>query len=154
MSQLENRFGEAGRKGDVGEKWVFPKLKTVYDEVIDCREDRMWQMLGVDFAITMKKWSRYYLVDSKHNLHNDGVIRIELDKGRHYKQLGWYFTSRSDRIIHVDVENEKLLWYDLSEMREYIFFNPEKCEVSLDKKLMILKLSDLYKVKNLIKTIY
>lgn len=153
MNNLFEKFGQAGLKGSIGEKWFFKHLKETYDEVQDYREDYIWQMFGVDFGIKRKNWSRFFLLDVKTNLKDNGTFYIELDAGRWKSKIGWFFTSRADRIVHVNPEKEHFIWYDLSEMREELFFRNTKEYLSNDRKVLILNINNFSRNSNLIKNI-
>ena len=114
--QLTKKFGKSGLKGGKAEEWIFNKLNTVYDEVIDLREDWKAQIDGIDFGIKKDSWHNAYFLDSKGNLNN-GHFYLEFEKD--YKP-GWFWKSKSDRIYHVDVANNKACWYSLPEMRQAI----------------------------------
>lgn len=142
MSNLIEKFGKDGIKGSLGEIWFYNHLLETYDQVIDYRDDSIWQMFGIDFAIKKEKWSRYFLLDVKTNLRSDGTFFLEVDGGRGCRKMGWFLASKADRIVHLNVEEEKFLWYDLPEMREYMLFHKDKISLSKDKKVIILNEND------------
>ena len=111
--QLQEKFGAAGLKGGRAEEWLFNKLNHVYDEVIDLREDWKAQIDGIDFGIKKNNWHNPYFLDCKGNLNDDSFF-VEYSKK---DQPGWLWKSKSDRIYHVDVDNNKALWYSLPEMQ-------------------------------------
>ena len=112
--QLTERFGQSGLDGGKAEDYAYPLLQKAYDEVIDLREDQEAQYRGIDFSIKQKKWRHAYSLDVKGNLHN-GMFYLEFQKGG---RPGWFHTSTSHRIYHVDVEEGKIAWYGLPEMRK------------------------------------
>jgi hypothetical protein len=111
--QLTERFGQSGLVGGKAEEYAYSQLLNAYDSVIDLREDREAQYRGIDFSIKQKKWKHAYSLDVKGNLHN-GMFYLEFFKGN---RPGWFHTSTSHRIYHVDVEEGKVAWYGLPEMR-------------------------------------
>jgi len=110
--QLQEKFGAAGLKGGLAEEWLYEKLLNIY-EVTDCREDFGYQIDGIDFGIKKDTWARTYFLDCKGNLKGDNFF-VEYSKNT---EPGWLWKSKSDRIYHVDVANNKALWYSLPEMR-------------------------------------
>ena len=114
--QLTKKFGVSGLKGGKAEEWLFNKLNTVYDEVIDLREDWKAQTDGIDFGIKKDSWYNAYYLDSKGNL-NDGHFYLEFEKDY---SPGWFWKSKSDRIYHVDIKNNVACWYSLPDMRKVI----------------------------------
>ncbi len=116
--QLTERFGQSGLVGGKAEDYAFPLLLDAYDSVIDLREDMEAQYRGIDFSIKQKKWNHSYYLDVKGNLHN-GMFYLEFRKTFQHstrQQPGWFHTSTSHRIYHVDVEEEKVAWYDLHQI--------------------------------------
>jgi len=112
--RLTERFGQSGLIGGRAEEYAYPLLQAAYDEVIDLREDNEAQYRGIDFGIKQNSWSHVYYIDIKGNLHN-GMFYLEFRKND--GRPGWFHTSTSHRIYHVDVEEEKIAWYDLHKMR-------------------------------------
>jgi|TARA_R110002167_G_scaffold306211_1_gene510812 hypothetical protein len=143
--QLQERFGASGLKGGKAEEWLFDKLNHVYDDVIDLREDWKSQIDGIDFGIKKDSWHNTYYLDSKGNL-NDMIFYLELSKN---SEPGWFWKSKSDRIYHVDVKNNRAAWYSLPEMRYAI----SRLGLPLDKELVKIKANDII-YKNIIKWMY
>ena len=105
--------------GGKAEEYAYPLLQEAYDTVIDLREDKEAQYHGIDFSIRQNSWKHAYTLDIKGNLHN-GLFCFEFRKTyQHSNRVtpGWFHTSKSDRIYHVDVDNEQLVWYELPKMR-------------------------------------
>ena len=142
--QLQEKFGAAGLKGGLAEEWLFEKLNKIY-EVTDCREDFGKQVDGIDFGITKEEWYRTYYLDCKGNL-NDNNFYLEFSKDR---ETGWFWKSKSDRIYHVDVKNNRAAWYSLPDMRHVI----SKLNLSFSNDLYKIKANDII-FKNIIKWIY
>ena len=113
--QLQEKFGAAGLKGGLAEEWLYEKLLNIY-QVTDCREEIGYQIDGIDFGITKDTWARTYFLDCKGNL-TDTNFFIEFTKNN---EAGWFWKSKSDRIYHVDVKNNKAIWYSLPEMRRVV----------------------------------
>ena len=112
--QLQEKFGESGLKGGLAEEWLYEKLNGVYDEVIDLREDWKSQIDGIDFGIKKDSWHNAYYLDCKGNLKGNYFF-IEYEKAH---STGWFWKSKSDRIYHVDIENNRACWYSLPDMRK------------------------------------
>ncbi len=112
--RLTERFGQSGLVGGQAEEYAYPLLQAAYDEVIDLREDKEAQYRGIDFGIRQFEWKHPYYLDVKGNLHN-GMFYLEFQKSD--GRPGWFHTSTSHRIYHVDVEEEKIARYDLHKMR-------------------------------------
>ena len=132
--RLTERFGQSGLDGGKAEDYSYPLLQKAYDEVIDLREDPEAQYRGIDFGIKQAKWKHPYYLDVKGNLHN-GMFYLEFRKAD--GRPGWFHTSTSHRIYHVDVEEEKVAWYDLHKMRMRLL----DMGVMLDEK-SLLRLSN------------
>ena len=113
--QLQEKFGASGLKGGKAEEWLFDKLNKVYDEVIDLREDWKAQTDGIDFGIKKDTWHNAYFLDCKGNMKDN---HFYIEYGTHTP--GWFWKSKSDRIYHVDVKNNKACWYSLPEMRQVV----------------------------------
>ena len=120
MSHLGERFGIRGEKGSAGEVWMYNKLKERYT-VKDYRTDFVLQTQGIDFGISLPAWRREFTLDVKTNLYtppeNWYGFKLELQRAN---KAGWLFTSKADRIYHVNAFQGKYLYYDLNEMRYYI----------------------------------
>ena len=125
MGQLEEKFGWAGKKGEEGEEFALNLWSNLGYDVIDYRQDIAKQKLGIDYAIKKlhpKPWYRHYTIDNKNNLrHYKGTytIPIEFKKGR-WNRPGWLYTSQADRISHTHVQNKKMVYYDLKDMRKLL----------------------------------
>lgn len=157
MNDLTKKFGLAGEIGSKGEIWFYNHLINTYDSVYDYRKDMMWQMFGVDFAITRNNWSRFFLLDVKTNLKDDGTFFLELDNGKNNKlNIGWLFTSKSDRIVHINLNKEEFIWYDLPAMRHEILMGDndyKKC-LTNNKDGLIMNINMFTQKSKLIKTIH
>jgi len=103
--------------------------------VIDLREDWKSQIDGIDFGIKKDSWHNTYYLDSKGNL-NDMIFYLELSKN---SEPGWFWKSKSDRIYHVDVKNNRAAWYSLPEMRYAI----SRLGLPLDRELVKIKANDI-----------
>ncbi len=143
--QLQEKFGESGLKGGLAEEWLFDKLNNVYDEVIDLREDWKSQTDGIDFGIKKDNWHNPYFLDCKGNLNNMHFY-LELSKN---DGPGWFWKSKSDRIYHVDVKNNRAAWYSLPDMRYTI----SRLGLPLNKELVKIKANDII-YKNIIRWTY
>jgi len=146
--QLQEKFGKSGLKGGLAEEWLFTKLSGVYDEVVDLREDWKAQIDGIDFGIKKDSWHNTYYLDCKGNL-NDMHFYLEFSKNN---EPGWFWKSKSDRIYHVDLKNNRSAWYSLPEMRMQIN-NSNCCIGPLSNGLCKIKANDI-NFKNIIKWTY
>ncbi len=142
--QLTERFGQSGLVGGQAEEYAYSQLLNAYDSVIDLREDKEAQYRGIDFSIKQRKWKHAYSLDVKGNLHN-GMFYLEFQKSD--GRPGWFHTSTSHRIYHVDVEEGKIAWYDLHNMRMRLL------DMGTVSKNELLRLSvDDILIKDLIRT--
>ena len=142
--QLTERFGQSGLVGGKAEEYAYSQLLNAYDSVIDLREDKEAQYRGIDFSIKQRKWKHAYSLDVKGNLHN-GMFYLEFQKSD--GRPGWFHTSTSHRIYHVDVEEGKIAWYDLHNMRMRLL------DMGTVSKNELLRLSvDDILIKDLIRT--
>ena len=119
MSVLSNKFGARGAKGSDGEEFLFNKLNANYT-VSDYRMNYQMQSQGIDFGIKKPDWHREFTLDAKTNLYLESdwfAFKIELQRAN---KAGWLFTSKSDRMYHVNSYAGKYLFYELNEMRYYI----------------------------------
>jgi len=106
----EGRHGKAGAKGDAGEELVkgyFHEHNISYAHLTD--EDSQF-IKKIDFVVESTT------MDVKTNAFKDYLaLEIETDKNT----PGWLYTSTAEEIYGVDLENEEIYKYNLSEMREY-----------------------------------
>lgn len=111
---LIEAFGwtEAVIRGAKAEQLFLQYAKKAYDEVEFFENDREKQVAGIDFTFRKKTWSRAYSADVKGNLHVDGRFIID------NKQDGWLRDrgKRSDRIVHICVDDGSGVQYDRREM--------------------------------------
>ncbi len=117
VGQLAERFGRAGRKGEVGERFAMARWKEAGFEVIDRTQEISFQKAGIDFEI--KKGKKSCSVDNKNNLrYRKGkiILSIEIMKGK--KRPGWFHTSQAKLISHTHTSRKILLYYDLKKLRE------------------------------------
>lgn len=119
MKPLSEKFGALGNKGAKGETWLFERLSKRY-QTSDYRKDAIMQSQGIDFGIKEPNWRREFTLDAKTNLYIEReyyAFKIELQREN---KAGWFYTSKADRIYHVNSYTGKYLFYDLNEMRYYI----------------------------------
>ena len=119
MKPLSEKFGALGNKGAKGETWLFERLSKRY-QTSDYRKDAIMQSQGIDFGIKEPNWRREFTLDVKSNLYIEReyyAFKIELQREN---KAGWFYTSKADRIYHVNSYTGKYLFYDLNEMRYYI----------------------------------
>ncbi len=146
--QLHKKFGKSGLKGGLAEEWLYKRLNKVYDRVIDLREDYKSQVDGIDFGIKKDSWHNSYYLDSKGNLNGMNFF-LEFEKK---DGPGWFWKSKSDRIYHVDVKNNRAVWYSLPDMRQVVQRTNLGVGPMRDGCIMV-KANDLM-LKSIIKWIY
>lgn len=136
VSHLENRFGDRGRKGDAGEKWLFERLNEFYDKVDDLRKDFDAQKRGIDFKVKQDSWKRSYSLDAKTNLEqpSNGPWKIYLEWTKDDGSTGWFLKSDADRIYHINVNKSTSFFYDLKEMRGRVAVLISKGLLSIEQK--------------------
>ncbi len=142
-------------KGRIGEAWFLDMARQHWDEVYDYTNFDMWketQKMGIDFGFKNKNWSNEITTDVKSNLYyseyqNDWEFGIEYLKWHHSKKNehkreeedGWVQDSKSDRIYHTEVTDGfatgRYVYYDLHEMRNFIYREWDKSEDSWIRKL-------------------
>tara|TARA_R110001583_G_C5453390_1_gene391127 strand:- start:82 stop:648 length:567 start_codon:yes stop_codon:yes gene_type:complete len=127
------------RKGREGEDAFRIMANVHYDEVNDYTNYEMWkdiQEKGIDFGVKKNTWSNEITVDVKTNLYYQDneyykgyVFNIEYEKWANEKfnkhnrevELGWVQDSKASRIYHYERGTMNYLYYDLDEMRSFIF---------------------------------
>ena len=116
---LTDRFPVTGTKGQVGEEWLKSILQSYGYEVTDYAGQVEHQKRGYDFSIKIPEWIRDYYLDCKNNLYCDWDYHFKVEIEDHGK-LGWFFSSRADRIYHVNTYTKTYVMYDLNEMRKLV----------------------------------
>lgn len=119
MHQLTSRYGSLGTKGAIGENWLLGRLSRRY-QTTDYRDDFVMQTQGIDFGIKEPSWRREFTLDVKTNLYIEKdfyAFKLELESDN---KAGWLYSSKADRIYHVNTYFGKYLYYDLNQMRYYI----------------------------------
>ena len=127
------------RKGREGEDAFRIMANKHFDEVVDYTNYKMWrgvQSKGIDFAFKQRHWSDYITCDVKttmfyqdNNYHQGYVFNIEYEKWcqeeyhNHKKAIhdGWIQDSRANRIYHFERGTMNYVYYDLDEMRSFIY---------------------------------
>lgn len=118
-----DKFPTTGVKGDDGERFLFEQLLKRYEVVNDYRQNLTMQNVGVDFGFGALNWKRETTLDVKNNLYitRDKIgFKVEIQKNG---KPGWFFTSKADRIYHVCAYQKKFMYYDLGDLRSYVFRN-------------------------------
>jgi len=133
-NSLTDRFGKEGSKGQRGEDWLHTILKSYGYEVTDYGSNVEHQKRGYDFSIKKPNWLREYYLDCKNNLFVDSEYHFKIEIEDHGK-LGWFFSSRADRIYHVSTYANSYLMYDLNEMRQLVVNALLKNDTSLFKRV-------------------
>lgn len=106
----EERFGRSGAKGDIGEKIVenFLIEKSIdYQKVTDPFSQTV---LKIDFIINGK------LVDVKANMYKD-YLGVEVATSS--KKRGWIFTTSAEQIYNVDIDKNRIYYYNTKDMQEF-----------------------------------
>ena len=116
---LTERFPDTGAKGERGEVWLKSILQSYGYDVIDYGNIVEHQKQGYDFGIKKPEWLREYYLDCKNNLFVDNEYHFKIEIEDHGK-LGWFFSSRADRIYHVSTYTKSYVVYDLNEMRKLV----------------------------------
>jgi hypothetical protein len=120
---LEQKYGPSGVKGTKGEKLFYEYAVRVYDEVHWNYFNMKDQGQGVDFRFKKNNWKFLYSADVKanmtgsySNLKYNGRFAVEASP------YGWLKNKRkkSNRIIHLDIENLYYLEYSRDLMKEYL----------------------------------
>lgn len=120
-TQLLNKFSDTGIKGNDGEKFLYKVLLARYDNVTDYRFNMNAQSTGFDFGIKQNAWQREITLDAKNNLYVTPEkigFKIEITKNN---KPGWFLTSKADRIYHCSSFYKKFMYYELGDLRYYIF---------------------------------
>lgn len=133
-TSLTEKFPTTGNKGEIGEAWLKFILQSYGYEVIDYANQIEHQKRGYDLGIKKPEWLREYYVDCKNNLYvdNDYHFKVEIED---YGKLGWFFSSRADRIYHVNTYTKSYIMYDLNEMRKLVIDSLFKNDTSLFKQV-------------------
>ena len=144
-------FATQLRKGREGEDAFRIMANKHYDEVNDYTNYKMWkdiQSKGIDFGFKMKSWQSEKYCDVKTNLfyqdnsyHNGYVFNIEYEKwcpemfSKHNKNVeeGWIQDSKANRIYHFEKGTMNYLYYDLDEMRSFVYREWDKLNSWLRK---------------------
>jgi hypothetical protein len=152
-------FEKQLKKGRVGEL-AFQKMALKhFDEVFDYSSDyERWKNVqgkGIDFGVKMDSWEHEIKVDVKSNLYfskysNCYAFDIEYEKWHPSKknmhnrvcEEGWIQDSKSNRIYHMEIIRENNRWvatgnylyYDLEEMRSFVYKEWDKSETSWIRK--------------------
>ena len=127
------------RKGREGEDAFRIMANNHFDEVIDYTNYEMWKDIqgkGIDFGFKMNSWQTEKTCDVKTNLfyqdnqyHTGYVFNIEYSKW-HPKHInehnrkeeeGWIQDSKANRIYHFEKGTMNYVYYDLDEMRSFIY---------------------------------
>ena len=120
---LEQKFGKDGILGHKGEELFYQYAIRTYDEVYWYANDMKEQVKGVDFKFKKSSWRFLYSADIKANMKGKFI------NGRYYGKFvveanksGWLKNPRktSNRIIHLDVENNYYLEYSRDLMKFYL----------------------------------
>ena len=124
MRPLEEAYPSTAGKGRNGEEWMLKELQRQYPEVTDYTKDMAMQRRGIDFSIHHPKWQREYYLDVKNNLYidhkNSSETSLLLELSKANGVPGWFVTSQSDRIYHVNSYLGRYVYYDLAQMRRWI----------------------------------
>ena len=127
------------RKGKEGEDAFRIMANNHFDEVNDYTNYEMWkdiQSKGIDFGFKMNSWQTEKTCDVKTNLyHQDNqyytgyIFNIEyakwhpkhINEHKRTEEEGWIQDSKANRIYHYERGTMNYLYYDLDEMRRFIY---------------------------------
>ena len=127
------------RKGREGEDAFRIMANNHFDEVNDYTNYEMWkdiQSKGIDFGFKMNHWNEEKTCDVKTNLYYQDnqyytgyLFNLEYNKwdskyiNEHNRteEDGWIQDSIADRIYHYEKGTMNYVYYDLNEMRSFIF---------------------------------
>ena len=154
MSQLEEKFGRAGRKGAKGEIYAMERYKKAGYKVIDHTQNMFYQSAGIDFEVVKNK--KKQLVDNKNNLRClKGKVMIPIEVMKTTRKLGWYHSSQADTISHTYLPHNLLLYYNLNKLRKILgpLIDSEEIKIKVSKRRckMIYIARDDKRFKNIIK---
>ena len=142
-------------KGRIGEAWFLDMARQHWDIVEDYTDYEKYkdkQESGIDFGFKNEDWDDMMYTDVKSNLKFSNYSK-EWEFGIEYKKWhfskieehgreeedGWIHDSLSDRIYHMEVNkgiaSGRYVYYDLREMRSFIYREWDKSEDSWIRKL-------------------
>lgn len=115
----EEKFGESGRKGDLGEQFVIDTLTKWGWEVVHHQVPIDKQAAGVDIEFRSPNWEHFYSADVKANINDRGSFYVEIDSH------GWLYNTKktSHRIWHCNPRTGQMAWYDREDMKRFIASN-------------------------------
>lgn len=105
----EEAFGASGKKGREGEIFLIKVLKSWGWSVKDHEDDREKQVAGIDITFKSPNWHNWYTGDSKCNMKDNSVFYVYRD---------WLFSTKADRIFHVNPKTGWVAYYGVDEMRK------------------------------------
>jgi hypothetical protein len=139
MMASRTLFNTQLHKGRTGEHSFKTLALNHYDEVTDYTDynkHRDIQKRGIDFGFKMNNWATEITCDVKTNLyHQDNafytgyVFSIEYEKWcdeavdahNRKSEMGWIQDSKANRIYHFERGTDHYLYYDLDDMRKFIY---------------------------------
>ncbi len=117
--KMKRTFEESLAVGSAGERLVISELRKVTEvkDLTNYDKNKGYQQKGFDISFynhNTKTWDR---ADVKTNVKY-GKTRVELTKPN--GNLGWAYTSTADFIICVDIAYNKIYYYSMKDLRNYL----------------------------------
>lgn len=119
-NEPQQTFLENLKKGGLGEQAVIKVLseKLQVRDLTDYTENKAYQQKGLDIEFLNTKTNAWDRADIKTNISVTDLTFLELYKREGV--LGWFHTTKSDWIICYSLHTEKIYFYSVNEMRNYI----------------------------------
>ena len=117
--KMKRTFQESLAIGASGEKLVIKELSKVTQvrDYTDYKYNKGYQQKGFDIEFFNNNTQTWDRADIKTNVHS-GWTKAELTKPN--GNLGWAYTSKADYIICVDKDYNKIYYYSLTDLRNYL----------------------------------
>lgn len=127
----QKTFLENLKKGGLGEQAVIEILskKLQVRDLTDYTENKAYQQKGLDIEFLNTDTNAWDRADIKTNISETGLTFLELYKKEGI--LGWFHTTKSDWIICYSLVTEKIYYYNVNEMRNYINDRVSKSSIKM-----------------------
>lgn len=146
-----NKFQKDLKVGKTGEDVVldFLKVNGSTKNVLDVREDKLFQELDIDFIQeTLYSELRKIEVKTDTLAHKTGNLAYEHTSNKYYNTLGCFEKTKADYIFYYLSEIKSVYILKVSELRNYVRLNKNRLrEVSMGDSALgyLIKLEDLIK---------
>lgn len=146
-----NKFQKDLKVGKAGEDVVldFLKVNGSTKNVLDVREDKLFQELDIDFIQeTLYSELRKIEVKTDTLAHKTGNLAYEHTSNKYYNTLGCFEKTKADYIFYYLSEIKSVYILKVSELRNYVRLNKNRLrEVSMGDSALgyLIKLEDLIK---------